>query len=79
MSTTPLVWHHPEATAGGWKAVNQLCEGMRCWDSVYEAACKRLHLTTTLRCQVEHLTGLQEALGTARKQSEAISNQGAKG
>lgn len=74
MSTAPLVWHNPEAAAGGWRAVNQLCEGMRCWDGVYEAATKRLLLTATLHRQMERLTSLREAMDTTRKQSEAISS-----
>ncbi|XP_045104075.1 uncharacterized protein LOC123499723 [Portunus trituberculatus] len=78
MSTTPLVWHNTEAANAGWKAVSQLCDGTRCWDSVYEVACKYLHLTTTYYCQVERLISLQESLCTARKQSEAISSQGTK-
>uniref|UniRef100_A0A0P4W4N4 Uncharacterized protein n=1 Tax=Scylla olivacea TaxID=85551 RepID=A0A0P4W4N4_SCYOL len=78
MSTTPLIWHNTELANAGWKAVSQLCDGMQCWDSVYEAACKCLHLTTTHHCQMERLISLQEALCTARKQSEAISSQGTK-
>lgn len=74
MSTAPLVWHHHEATVGGWQALNQLCDGMRCWDGVYEVALKRLLQTATLHRQMERLISLREAMGTSRKQSEAMSS-----
>ncbi|KAG0730071.1 hypothetical protein GWK47_029044 [Chionoecetes opilio] len=78
MTTTPLVWHPPEATAAAWTAAAQLCPGVRCWEGVCEAACQRLHFTTTLLCQMDHLTSLHTALGTASKQRQAVSSMGTK-